>query len=238
MSPLWLKLKNIFLDILFPPLCLSCQKYLLDSSDFICPDCLASLTLNSSPLCPVCGLRQPNKHLSCHHSPPFTLLAATGFHHSPAAALVHALKFKKLIPVGHLITDLLLIFLTKAQVSFSENTLVIPIPLSLTRRTERGFNQAEILAEAIAKHFTLNYRPDLLYRRHHTLPQAKLKKSSRLTNVTNCFALRSFAPAIIKSRSILLIDDVFTTGATVTAAVKILKQAGATDITVLVFAKT
>jgi len=217
---------------------LSCQKYLTDSSAFLCPDCLASLVINSTPLCPVCGLRQPNNQPACHHSSPFKLLAATGFHHSPSSALIHTLKFKKLTPIANLIVNLLFVFLVKANISFPSDTLVIPIPLSLKRQTERGFNQSALLASPIARRFSLNYRPDLLYRKRHTSPQANLKQADRLRNVADCFALRRFAPALIKSRPILLIDDVFTTGATVTAAANLLKQAGASQITVLVFAKT
>ncbi|MDP3619855.1 MAG: ComF family protein [Ramlibacter sp.] len=113
--------------------------------------------------------------------------------------------------------------------------LVVPIPLSDARLAERGFNQALLLARELAPART---RPDLLLRLRHTHPQAALNRQARLANVTGAFAVDPLRTAQVRGKRIALVDDVMTSGASLFAAALALRQAGASHITALVFART
>jgi predicted amidophosphoribosyltransferase len=124
------------------------------------------------------------------------------------------------------------------RLSGSENLslwLIVPVPLHPRRERERGFNQAKILAEIVAHHFNLTLI-EALKRIKNTKPQAKIKDiEKRMQNIFNCFAIKS--PEAIQGKNIILIDDVFTSGATINEAVKVLKQNGAKKVIALVLAK-
>jgi ComF family protein len=113
--------------------------------------------------------------------------------------------------------------------------LVIPTPLHRRRALERGFNQAEILAQIIAKQFNLPLNSKVLRRRKNIKHQASLDRAGRLKNIQGCFQIKN--PELIRGRKILLIDDVITTGATLNEQAELLKQNGAEKIWALVVAK-
>jgi ComF family protein len=110
--------------------------------------------------------------------------------------------------------------------------LLVPLPLSRERKAERGFNQCEMLAEAVMKiagEGLLEYRPDVLKKVRHTKTQTSIrKKKDRLENLAGCFAVAK--PEAAKGRRVVLLDDVATTGATLSEARKALKAAGAKGV--------
>ena len=108
--------------------------------------------------------------------------------------------------------------------------LVLCVPLHATRRRERGYNQAELLARVCGRRLGLPVRPDLLERVRATPPQVGLSAADRRTNVAGAFATTARAPAALSGRSVLLVDDVSTTGATLTAAATPLLEAGASSV--------
>lgn len=112
---------------------------------------------------------------------------------------------------------------------------LIPIPLHKKRENQRGFNQAKLLAENIALYFNLPLLNNALIKTKATPPQADLKGRQRRENIKNAFSCLS--PDLVQNKTILLIDDVTTTGATLQQAAKVLKQAGARSVWSLVIAK-
>ena len=112
--------------------------------------------------------------------------------------------------------------------------LVVPVPLSRKRRRWRGFNQAELLARAVAQNYGLTLDSNNLIRIKHKKPQAKLNEIHRLANVKECFAWRG---GDLNKKNIILVDDVVTTGATLNECAKVLKAAGAGQVWGLVVAK-
>lgn len=113
---------------------------------------------------------------------------------------------------------------------------VIPIPLSKDRLRERGFNQSLLLAKAVADHYRLNLVDNVLKRTKETKTQSGLKDwEERKENVKNCFALEN--PELIKGKNIILVDDVYTSGATMNEAAETLRANGARKIIALVIAK-
>ena len=108
--------------------------------------------------------------------------------------------------------------------------VLIPIPLSFKRLSERGFNQSLVLSQQLSREKT---HPSSLLRMRNTLA-----RNERLTNLKGAFAVAPFMSAQLRGKRILLIDDVMTSGATINAAAQVLKQAGAAHVSALVFART
>lgn len=116
--------------------------------------------------------------------------------------------------------------------------IVVPIPLSPKRLRERGYNHAELLASYVAKYFNLAMSGRLLVRIKDTKPQYKLKKHERLENVQGAFGVREYASWRTKiPRSVVLVDDIATTFATLKEAAKVLKSAGAKRVFGVTFAR-
>ena len=119
----------------------------------------------------------------------------------------------------------------------AEGSVVVPVPLHWTRLFRRRYNQAALLALALAREAGLRAAPDLLIRRRATPSQGRLGAVARRRNVAGAFAVRPGRRNLIDGRRVLLVDDVFTTGATADACARALKRAGADAVDVLVLGR-
>jgi len=231
------KLKNIILDILFPPICLSCKNLLLEveSKDKICKKCLESIQTYSSFFCPKCKSRIPDEHKSCHKEIKFLLAPVTDYQNSTVKNLIWFLKYHKWQSIIKIIKPVIESYLDILNYDF-KNFIVIPIPLHPDRIKERGFNQSELIAKIFVNKTGASLSMNNLMRVKATKNQAELKNiNERIANIENCFALSN--PKEVENKDIVLVDDVFTSGSTMSEAVKILKQVGAKKIIAFVFAK-
>ena len=113
---------------------------------------------------------------------------------------------------------------------------MVPIPLHPTRKRERGYNQSFLLASQLSRIFNINLNINLLIKTKNTKNQSLLSKKERWTNITGAFKIKS--PNEVNNKSILLIDDLLTTGATSSEAAKALKSAGAKTVGVFTLAGT
>jgi len=119
--------------------------------------------------------------------------------------------------------------------ALEEADLVLPMPLSRERLAERGFNQALVLARALAP---AKAGPGLLLRIRHTQAQSELDRKARLKNVRGAFAVEPLRHAAVRGKQVVLVDDVMTSGASLFAAAQALREAGAARVTGLVLART
>lgn len=231
-----LKIKNFVLDILFPPLCLSCQNILSKKSDrTICSQCLEKILLNTTLFCPVCKLRLADNKKVCHKDSKYLLAAATNYDNEVTRNLIRFFKYRKWSKLQKPLGEILLQYLGPLNLPI-ENFIIIPIPLFKDREKERGFNQAMLLSQKIADHYQLNLINSVLKRIKNTKTQADLKDlEERKQNVENCFTVKN--PELIKGKNIILIDDVYTSGATMNEAAQTLRLAGARKIIALVVAR-
>jgi ComF family protein len=174
-----------------------------------------------------CGrcIARPPQHDACH--------AALAYDY-PWSALIAQFKFNGRAGWARTFAQLMR-SAPWIEPALEEADIVLPMPLSRERLAERGFNQALLLARALASGKT---DPGLLLRVRHTQAQAALDLKQRLENVRGAFAVEPLRAALVRGKKVVLVDDVMTSGASVDSASAALRQAGAALITVLVLART
>ena len=212
------------MDIFFPRNCLLCRQYHpATGKDPLCPACLLKLPWNKTPLkftfpVPV-HFDQTLSILNYTHSAPFIL---------------KQFKFHNKTSLRHTFAGILEKFLQRHTLNFSADAIIIPIPLDQTRRRERGYNQSSLIAQALAKILQRPCREDILHRQRPTAHQSQLHAKERWTNMDGAFRILPLVNIV--GREIILVDDIFTTGATASEAAKTLKKAGAFRVTVITLA--
>lgn len=227
------------LDLLFPPACLGCGCAVASSQPpLFCPACREQLTLLAPPFCSCCGRPLPDAAGRGHtcgrclaKAPAFARARALLLYDGPVIEAIHRLKYQGeaagLATFAH--------FHQIAPPALAAPELIIPVPLHPKRLRERGFNQAQKLAQAFFPAATTKLQSDLLLRLRHTAPQTGMSGTERRRNLKNGFAVASAAP--LRGKTILLIDDVYTTGSTVNECAKVLRRAGAARVEVLTLAR-
>jgi competence protein ComFC len=155
---------------------------------------------------------------------------AFGSYEGPLQKLIHLFKYGKVESLARPLGELIL----RALPRDLDVDHVIAIPMHWRKQWQRGFNQAALLAEPVARRYGLKLSGNLR-RVRYTESQASLDEQSRRANLKNSFAVRR--PEEITGSRILLVDDVFTTGATLRVAAEVLKNAGASHVTVLTLAR-
>lgn len=218
------------LDLIFPKRCVVCSQV----GSYLCHQDREKIKAPPS-FCPIClkGAIGGTTHIKCEKKLGLDGLVCLFSYSSPMKEMIHQLKYR-------LVRDLQTALITEIvksnrlkQVDFSGFTLT-PVPLSGTRKRWRGFNQAEILGEEIAKKFRYRFYPDVLVKIKDTRPQAKLPRAERLKGVRTAF--RAGTGELVKNKNFLLFDDVWTTGATMKSAATALKRRGANKVWGLVLA--
>ena len=213
-----------------PPVCRLCSAPGLDHLDLCC-DCWADLPLPGFQ-CPVCATQQAQQRVCgrCLSSPPaYDRVRAPFAYRRPLDTFVSQLKFQRQRAYARLLAQL---WIAKAEVT-SLPSAVIPIPLDRQRLRSRGFNQAQLIAQLLARRLKIQCHTPLRKLRS-TKPQMELNAKRRRKNLRGAFELdRAYRPP----GHVAIVDDVMTTGATAHEAAALLRQAGAQSIEVWVCAR-
>lgn len=234
--PLLKRFADTFLEILFPPHCLLCSSALPDTlrSTFLCGVCRAALPMHSALFCAECRARLPDARRICHRDAPYLLGAAADYSDPSIRELVWQLKYRRLRAAAEPLAEHLARYVAGLPLDLN-GALWIPIPLHPRREQNRGFNQAALMLDALCRRMPL-MTVHALVRVRHTPPQVETKGAeSRAKNVAGCFAVPQ--PGLVSGRTIVLLDDVSTSGATLAEASRALKAAGAKRVIGLVAAK-
>lgn len=230
-------------EILYPRHCLLCRQTIPfdDQKGIVCLKCLKQISPHIPPFCRKCGrgLSQENtaKH-TCGECPNarfyFERAWAVCLYKENARELIHQFKYKNKIFLAKPLSELMIDFIRHYHLPLNHCDYLIPIPLSPAKLREREFNQAEVLAREIAGHFGIKLLSNNLKRVRDTPAQADLDKESRWRNISGAFGITN--PDTIEGKTILLLDDILTTGATASEASRVLKNARASAVYVFTLA--
>ena len=228
------------LDLLFPKTCVSCGRI----GSYICPDCFLKIKTVNHPICPVC--QKPSiggkTHYSCQRPLALDGLTSLFSYSGPIKKALRKIKFDSVFAIVPSLARLAEEEIEENEVLYNflrKKPVVVPIPLHWLRENRRGFNQAAFFAKLVAQKWDLAFWEDLLIRKKYTLPQARLKKEERKENVKGVFQInKKFSSNFISQFSrVLLVDDVWTTGATMREAGKVLKRRGVKEVWALTLAR-
>jgi len=240
----------------FPADCRICSSPLIEVSRIpVCQNCLQAVRPLHGTFCYVCGeaLHTPpgfdpavddeeRRCLLCQRAePPYERAVAFGSYDAGLRDLIHVLKFQQVRPAAAVLGRMLAETMARLEQTMPSGTIaVVPVPLHKRKRSQRGFNQAEMIVRAALKRLGLPKRFELcsgvLQRRRETGSQIGLTRHQRRENLRGAFAVSD--PTRIVNRDILLVDDVFTTGTTASECARVLRRAGAARVWVATVART
>lgn len=205
----------------------------------VCPDCESSLPSMPIPHCPRCADTSASGDLCARclsHPPPFDRTIAALAYRSPVDGLVQALKYGHQLHLAAWLGDRLAraVLASAPDASTLHTALIVPVPLHQGRVRERGFNQATEIARPLARRLRAHLAHGIVSRTRPTFAQAQLPLAERESNLRGAFA----CTADLRGRTIIVVDDVMTSGASVRELSGVLRRHGAQHILVAVAART
>jgi len=231
---------NAVIDFMYPPRCSLCGHYCADEEG-ICPDCLSQIHYIGRPLCIRCGTPFSHEFATDHFCGEcltgkryFSKARAVGLYNGLFRKTLHRFKYQwrhcLATPLGTLMAK-------RMESFFSDGTYqyMVPVPLHPRRLRKRGFNQALVLARILSRAYRIPLDRNNLVRTRWTQSQVGLSERERKDNVRGAFAV--LQSARIARRTILLLDDIYTSGSTVDECSKVLINAGARKVDVLTLAR-
>ncbi|MBC7908657.1 MAG: ComF family protein [Rhodospirillaceae bacterium] len=233
------RLMRVMVDAVLPPICLSCGA-LASEPGALCPTCWEKVGFLSPPQCDSCGHPfefEPSEigaDALCGHCmrdpPPWRRARAVFRYDDHSKPLVLRFKHSDRLEGAPAFAR----WIARAGADLlSGADRIVPVPLHRFRLLSRRYNQAALLALALGKVSGVAVAPDLLIRTRMTLPQGHMNREERRKNVRGAFAVRSSKLPLIQGKTVLLIDDVLTTGATIGECARVLTDAGAAAVDVL-----
>lgn len=210
-------------DLILPRFCCSCKTKLLTNEDTICPICFSKIQLASDERLKIEFERKfQNKNIISEFFAPFVFEKDKELQHA-----IHSIKYQNKFQVG--------IFLGKVLAANIQSTrsdwkidLIIPIPLHQLKKAERGYNQSYYIAKGMSKILNVPCSDQIVKRKKYTESQTTMTLTERQENISKAFRIKN--KNAVKEKTVLLIDDVITTGATISECGSILLESGAKKI--------
>lgn len=219
----------------------------------VCPECVASIHPIRGKVCSICGERVLSSYAECDDDgllrcPPcrrvehaFHRAIAYGSYDGALRELIHLLKYSGVRPAANVLGCMLAETLAVLEPLFRDSAvLLVPVPLSSNKKRQRGFNQAELIARAalkkraLCRHF--QFIPDVLVRVRDTHSQIGLTSHQRRENLRGAFVVAREQD--VAGRELVVVDDVYTTGTTVSECARVLQRAGAVRVWIVTVART
>lgn len=234
------RLGGMLLDLAYPPACLNCDAPTA-TPDTLCPKCFAALRPITAPLCPRLGLpftvSLGPEALSAEalaDPPPFGRARAAVIYGEVARTVVSRLKYGDRPELARFCARLMV---GAGHELWAGEPLLVPVPLHPARQRERRYNQSAELARALGRSTGLQVDSELVRRTRKTRQQVGLSGDGRLRNVAGAFAAHPDILLRARGKRVVLVDDVYTTGATVKAVTRTLLKAGVEAVDVVTFAR-
>ncbi|GHD19015.1 amidophosphoribosyltransferase [Tianweitania populi] len=226
--------------LLFPPICLGCQTQVAVPGS-LCGTCWSNLRLIDKPYCPVMGtpFREDKGDIflsaeAIASPPPFARLRSAAIHTGLARRMVGDLKYRDRTDLAPWMARWML---RAGSELLDQADLIVAVPLHRRRFFQRRYNQSAELARSLSALTGLPFEPDLIHRTRPTRQQVGLHAKQRQDNVRGAFRVHPKAKTKLKGKRVLLIDDVYTTGATVSAVTRTLLRNGASAVDILTFSR-
>ena len=227
-------------SLLYPKRCVGCKK----PGSYICDSCFAKISFLEYQICGVCqkGSIDGLTHPKCKTPYAIDGIISSIAYKGIVKKLLYQFKYPPYlsdlkVPLSKLFYEGLIQQEAFTKFASKEKILVTAVPLHINRERKRGYNQSELLGKELSVKFNLPYVPNLLLRIKQTKPQFELTKEERKKNILGAFSINPKCKNKIKGKRIILVDDIFTTGATLSEAARVLKQSGAKKVIGLVVAR-
>ena len=227
-------IKNGLLSLFFPVECPSCNRYIKEFKyGYICPECFEGIKLIKAPSCSVCCKPLKTDKISicrdCRDSKKkFISVKAAGIYEGALRESIHFLKFNRKRALANTLGNFII-----ENAVIDNHDIIVPVPMSAESRKERGFNHTELIAALIGKKTGIAVL-HAVNKIKDTEPQNKLDRKARLRNLKGAFK----AVKDVSGKAVLVIDDVYTTGATMNEMATALLAAGAKEVRGLVVARS
>jgi len=228
--------------LVFPSFCRLCRAPLEDPGErVVCGACLSKLAAYEGPFCPRCGrIRQDGGEdhacARCLREPPaFTRHRSCGVYGGTLKDVILLFKYRKYAPLSRPLAGFADAAVGPDPGLWAGADFLVPVPLHPARRRDRGFNQARLLARGLARLRGLRVLDGCLVKVRNAPPQAGLRAADRERNVVRAYAVRR--PDRVRGRTLVLVDDVTTTGATLRECARILLDAGAKEVRAVTLAQ-
>lgn len=220
-------------SLLYPAACTICSAS-VEPGEYLCDDCESKITRIVPPFCAKCSepfdgaITTEFACANCAHRKIYFEAAVSAYRaRGIVRHVILNFKYGRQIYLRHLIARWLLAAFDDQRLHDRRFDAIVPVPLHPARERERGFNQAELLAEWLSDHLSVPLRP-ALERVHYTTTQTAFDRAERMKNLRGAFRLRKKAD--VRSLRMLLIDDVLTTGSTLSECARVLTEAGAQSV--------
>lgn len=230
-KPIW----EGVLDLLYPPKCLVCDDM---SGKYLCDDCLSEISFIKPPICFRCGAPLDDRQcVECKDADyAFITARSVAVYDGVLKDAIHKLKYSGHEILGPILGSIMVEYLRSIPYHIAKYDCIVPMPIHISRLKQRGFNQAALIANEIGNALGLPVMNGVLVRNRSTHPQVDLPIEDRHSNVLGAFS--TLREAGIAGISVILIDDVFTTGSTADAAARALIDGGAREVHVLTMARS
>jgi ComF family protein len=226
-------------DFALPPRCPICG-VTVEADNRFCLSCWQQLNFLGKPWCASCGLPfpydRPDDSLcgNCLIDPPVHDGVRAVVQYDDLSSLI-AMRLKYGTRLG--LAKLIAQHLHKFAAEYSDDAIIVPVPLHRSRLWQRGFNQSVLIGRELGRGTGIAMNYSAIYRSRMTPPLRGMTAKERQSTVDTAFALRADAPGHITGKTILLVDDVYTSGSTSNACARLLRQAGAKEILVFCWAR-
>ncbi len=235
-----MRFRSTVFQFFLPPQCPCCERFSEEGKQGFCSNCLSQIRWIEPPFCSICGIPFISREVETHpcgacvtHRKYFTIARALGAFEGSLQEAIHRWKYEGKTYLTPFFASWMAEGLNRYWEPGSLD-LLIPVPLHTRRLRERGFNQALLLVKDLSRRTGIPYRKTILQKKKSTIPQVNLSRAEREKGLRGTFHV--IGKEELSGLSVLLIDDVYTTGATVNECSKVLLKGGAERVDVLTLA--
>lgn len=235
------KFIECIINIMYPKKCVICNEIIeyKNSKDYVCLKCRENIPFISGNICKKCGKPIDYGEICsrCMETAFAFDFGFSPFEYEIVRKSIFRLKYKGVKKDGKAMGELMSLFVREKYNDVIKNIdIIVPVPIHEKKLKKREFNQADIIGKRIAQNFNIVYKDDLIKRIRNTVPQNSLEHKERKENIKDAFVITD--KEFIKDKSIMIVDDIFTTGSTINECSRLLIMNGAKNVVFYTFSIT